>query len=127
MLEKPDLIDADALGQLDLFELAPNISTCVEFSRGVVVDQMASLTVLSFLGSSDNAPRPAAPWFWARRVPSIALPARPLGRGVSASMKGEDAAPVEGNLTRDSVYWGMQQTLPGFLHETACSISRRRL
>jgi hypothetical protein len=23
MLEKPDLIDADALGQLDLFELAP--------------------------------------------------------------------------------------------------------
>ena len=62
MLEKPDLIDADALGQLDLFELAPNISTCVEFSRGVVVDQMASLTVSSFPGSSERAPHPAAVW-----------------------------------------------------------------
>lgn|SRR5208282_492259 len=41
-------------------------------------------------------------------------------------MRGENTALVEGNLTTDSVYWELQQTLRGFLHETARSISRRR-
>jgi len=45
VLEKPDLIDADAFGQLDLSELAPKHSICVEFSRWAVVDQMASRMV----------------------------------------------------------------------------------
>ena len=45
MLEKPDLIDADAFGQLDLSELAPKHSICGEFSRWAVVDQMASRMV----------------------------------------------------------------------------------
>jgi hypothetical protein len=89
MLEKPDLIDADALGQLDLFELAPNISTCVEFSRGVVVDQMASLTVSSSLYSTSacSGGRPHGPRRgWLRQSPHSAC-SMAMNGGVSAERK----------------------------------------
>ena len=46
MLEKPDLIDADAFGQLDLSELAPK-HFHMRRIFAAVVDQMASLIVLS--------------------------------------------------------------------------------
>src|SRR5208282_6537811 len=57
MLEEPDLIDADAFGELDLFELRRNITSCVEFSRGVVVDQIASLAGSSSGGGQATACR----------------------------------------------------------------------
>jgi hypothetical protein len=46
VLVEPDLIDADALGQLNFVSWRRNSSSCVEFWRGVVVDQMASRMAL---------------------------------------------------------------------------------
>ena len=107
MLEKPDLIDADALGQLDLFELAPeHLRMRRIFARGRGRPDGESHRLIH-PGFKRQHTRPAASRSWARRVPSITLPARPFRRSVSASMKGENTAPVEGNLTCDPVYWEM--------------------
>jgi len=62
MLEKPDLSTPMRSASSTSSSWRRNIYACVEFSRGVVVDQMASLTVSSFPGSSERAPHPAAVW-----------------------------------------------------------------
>src|SRR5215469_4546827 len=74
MLEEPDLIDAERSASSTSSSWRRNISGCVEFSRGVVVDQMAS-RILDPPGSNDGVPARQPPWFlWSSpwRVSSIA-------------------------------------------------------
>src|SRR5271156_4272531 len=74
-----------------------NISGYVELSRGVVVDQIASLTVSS---SRNQEQQTEASWNSLRRGPSIALPTRPRVPAISATDVSATASSSTGDGAR---------------------------